>query len=218
GKFVDLSGSTNNNARTQNRLSEFIVAILTYDCFDEWLEDIGVSMESFCQEMMGTWQFNYIQALQLAGISCVLFFTSSKVSSPARFIHKPTGAKICILPSSRVYKLIKKWRCRLLVARPRDSFVGARRVVRGAMGLAIAYLSTPLVLLRRELHREDCHCILVEHYENPRFDMTAILGRLIGVPVFGMFAAVASSQSWWRRPMRFLALRSCAGLAICAGE
>src|SRR5262249_22569102 len=66
--------------------------------------------------------------------------------------------------------------------------------------------------------REDCHCILVEHYENPRFDMTAILGRLIGVPVFGMFAAVASSQSWWRRPMRFLALRSCAGLAICAGE
>jgi hypothetical protein len=48
-------------------------------------------MESFCQEMLGTWQFNYIQALQRAGIRSVLFSTSSKVNSPTRFVDKLTG-------------------------------------------------------------------------------------------------------------------------------
>src|SRR5262249_52461555 len=94
----------------------------------------------------------------------------------------------------------------------------ARRVVRGALRLAISYLSTPLILLWRELHREDCDCILVEQYENPRFDLTVLLGRLMGIPVFGTFTDSVSSQNWWIRPFRFLALRFCAGFKIGAGD
>src|SRR5262249_7506139 len=174
-------------------------------------------MESFSQEMTGTWQFNYIQALQSEGIGCVLFFTSSKVSSTTKFIHKPTGATICFLPYSRAYRVIKKWQSRFFPASRSGSFTDARRVVRGALRLAISYLSTPLILLWRELHREDCDCILVEQYENPRFDLTVLLGRLMGIPVFGTFTDSVSSQNWWIRPFRFLALRFCAGLTICAG-
>lgn len=196
---------------------ELVVAILTYDCFDEWLEDIGVSMESFCQEMMGTWQFNYIQALQRAGIRSVLIFTSSRVDSPTRFVHKPTGATICILPSSKIYRLVKKWRCGISPDAGANVAVAyARRAGRSVLGLAASYLSTPLGLLRQELHREDCHCVLVEQYENPRFDLTVLLGRLLRTPVFGTFTDPVPRQNWWRHPFRRLAVRHCAGLAICA--
>ena len=193
------------------------VAILTYDCFDEWLEDIGVSMESFCQDMMGTWQFNYIQALQLVGVTSVLFFTSSKVDSPTRFVHKPTGATISILPSSKIYRLIKKWRRGISLSADANVVVAyIRRAARSVLGLAASYLSTPLALLCKELRREGCNCILVEQYENPRFDLTVLLGRLIRTPVFGTFTDPVPPQNWWRRPLRRSALRHCAGLAICA--
>jgi hypothetical protein len=44
-----------------------VVCILTCDCFDGWLEEIGVSVDSFCEEMMGSWWFNYMQALESFG-------------------------------------------------------------------------------------------------------------------------------------------------------
>lgn len=77
-----------------------------------------------------------------------------------------------------------------------------KRVARKVPGLAASYLSTPLVLLSRELRREACHCILVEQYENPRFDLTVLLGRLIRTPVFDTFADPVPRQKWWRRPFR----------------
>src|SRR5262249_36423543 len=141
----------------------------------------------------------------------------SRVNSTTRFIHEPTGATICFLPYSRAYRVIRKWQLRFFPASRGSSFTVVRRVARGALGLAISYLSTPLVLLWRELRREDCACILVEQYENPRFDLTVLLGRLIGMPVFGTFTDSVSPQSWWKRPLRFLAFRFCAGLVICSG-
>ena len=197
---------------------ELNVAILNADNFDDWLEGIGVSVESFSQELIGTWQFNYTQALQCVGIRSVLFFTSNKVDRPTRVIHKPTGTKICVLPSSKAYKLIMKWRHGLIQTTVTGICASAKRVGLGALGLVAAYFSTPLVLLRRELLLEGCQCILVEQYEDPRFDLTVFLGQLIRMPVFGTFTAVVPSQNWWRRPFRFVALRLCAGLAICAGS
>jgi len=197
---------------------ELNVAILNADNFDHWLEGIGVSVETFSQELIGTWQFNYIQALQCVGIRSVLFFTSNKVDRPTRVIHKPTGTKICLLPSSKAYKLVMRWRHELIQTTVTGiGTIYAKRVGLWALGLVATHFSTPLVLLRRELFLESCQCILVEQYEDPRFDLAVLLGRLIRIPVFGTFTAVVPSQNWWRRPFRFCALRLCAGLAICAG-
>ena len=193
-----------------------VVAILTCDCFDDWLDEIGVSLESFRDEMMGTWWFGYIQAFQCVGIRCVLFCTSNKVGSSTRFVHKPTGATICLLPSSKTYNFIRKLQRRLI--RSGDAGVVGAYFTRKAiavLGLGASYLSTPLFLLYRELKREECSRMLVEQYEDPRFDLSVFLGCLMNLPVFGTFAAIASPKQW-AHPFRSFALRLCAGLAICA--
>jgi glycosyltransferase involved in cell wall biosynthesis len=56
---------------------------------------------------------------------------------------------------------------------------------------------------------------MVEEYEFPRFDLAVLLGWKMRVPVFGTFCG-ARPQGLWRRPLRPLALKLCAGLAICA--
>ena len=111
-----------------------------------------------------------------------------------------------------------EWRRGLIQTTTGIGAICAKRVGLGTLGLVAAYFSTPLVLLRRELLLEGCQCILVEQYEDPRFDLTVFLGQLIRIPVFGTFTAVVPSQNWWRRPFRFFALRLCAGLTICAGS
>lgn len=202
----------------QDRQRDATVGILTADCFDEWLEDIGVPLESFCEEMMGTWWFNYIQALNYAGIKSVLFCTSSKVDCPTKLLHKPTGATICLLPSSKGYRFINGLRNSLLSASVRGKIAAySKRKIIGLLGLASSYLSTPLMLLRRELRGEGCRCMLVEQYEDPRFDASVLLGRMIDLPVFGTFTAVTPAQPWWMCPFRRIAIKVCAGLCICAG-
>lgn len=193
------------------------VAILTFDCFDPWLEEIGVSLEAFCNEMMGTWWFNYVQALQSSGIRTVLMVTSSKVDKPTKLTHRPTGAAILVLPSSWAYRLIKVLGARLFRGDRRAARPSAIKRTLGAfLGLIGSYLSTPLHLLHAQLRNEKCNCLLVEQYDEARFDLCVLLARLIGMPVFGTFTAVSPRQRSWMYPFRRLALKLCNGLVICS--
>jgi glycosyltransferase involved in cell wall biosynthesis len=198
------------------------VGILTCDCFDAWLEEIGVSVDSFCDEMMGTWWFNYMQALESSGLRAVLFCTSQKFAIPRKFIHKPTGSTICVLPASAAYARVQRWRSRVLLSQAAG--VGrdfGKRAAAALLGLAASYLSTPLFALAKVLKQEACSCLLVEQYEDPRFDVSVLLGRMIGVSVYGTFAAVQPREKWWHRlyrPLRSFSLRLSSGLAICSEQ
>jgi glycosyltransferase involved in cell wall biosynthesis len=202
----------------EKRHAEPIVAILIHDMFEDWLESVQVPLDSFCTKATGCWWFNYAQALRCVGVGTVLICTSTRVSTPSRFIHEPTGAIFWVLPSPKACKVIR-W---FFVKRFQTATVSSNKFsawlsrVRSGAGRHLAsYFSTPLRKLASVLRQERCSCVLVEEYEFPRFDLAVLLGWKMRVPVFGTFCG-ARPQGLWRRPLRPLALRLCAGLVICA--
>jgi starch synthase len=198
--------------------SEPVVAILIHDMFEDWLASIEVSLDAFCTEATGSWWFNYAQALRCVGVRTVLICTSSRVSTPSRFIHNPTGAIFWVLPAPKICKLIRWFMLKSLdkaTAGSNKMYAWIVRAQRAAIRHLASYVSTPLSVLETVLRRERCRCILVEEYEYPRFDFAVLLGWKMRLPVFGTFCG-ARPQGLWRRPLRPLALRLCAGLAICA--
>jgi glycosyltransferase involved in cell wall biosynthesis len=194
-----------------------VVGILTDISFDEWLATIDVSLEAFAREMIGTWWFNYVQALERRGIRTVLFCTSGAVRRTTRLVHEPTGAVISVLPQSRFHGLTRG-RMNRLDAQLAGRRPALRRALRGALRAAALYTSVPLRALRRALREERCSVLLIEQYETPRFDVAVLLGRALGVPAFGTFTSVPAPERWWLRLLRRPALRLSAGLAVCAGS
>jgi hypothetical protein len=57
------------------------------DLFEDFHDTIGVSLETFRDELTGGWLFNYVDALRQAGVQTVLFFVSARVSETLRFTH-----------------------------------------------------------------------------------------------------------------------------------
>jgi glycosyltransferase involved in cell wall biosynthesis len=200
------------------------IALLPWgNVIEEFLDTIGLSLEAFCNEFTGSYMFRYIEALRQVGVRTVLICVSARVSEPARFTHRPTGATIHLLPALRIHRLLR-WK----MVRP---FGPEGRTVREAFGelrgprcialpvLAVAkevvlYLSTPLRLLSRILREEECSAILCQEYEYPRFDVCVATGRLLGLPVFATFQGGDYQRNHLERFLRPLALRACTGLII----
>jgi glycosyltransferase involved in cell wall biosynthesis len=165
------------------------IAILPWgDVFDDWLEPLGISLETFRDEMTGSWMFGYVEALRQAGIPSSIVCVSRRVKEPFRTVHRPTGAPLWFLPGRRVDE----------------------RLLRGAA----PYLATPLRPLAGALRFERCGAILCQEYENPRFDLCVLLGRLLRLPVYASFQGGDFQSSVVERPVRPLALRAAAGLVV----
>jgi glycosyltransferase involved in cell wall biosynthesis len=165
------------------------IALLPWgDVFEDWLEPLGISLETFRDEMMGSWMFGYVEALRHAGVPSVLVCVSRRTSEPLRTTHRPTGAPLWFLPGRKV----------------------GERLLRGAA----PYFATPLRALARALRSERCGAILCQEYENPRFDLCVLLGRLLRVPVYASFQGGDFQGSLVERPIRPLALRAAAGLVV----
>lgn len=184
---------------------------------EDYLDNIGVSFDSFCEEMSGGWMFGYISALRSAGVRTVLFCVSARVNEPVRRRHRATGATICVLPATSIYRVLRR-----RVLNPYASTVeeavgemrGAKRAWWVAMKDLISYFSTPPIHLARELRREQCEAILCQEYEHARFDVCLFLGRLLQMPVFATFQGGDESLGRIERFFRRSALRACRGLII----
>jgi glycosyltransferase involved in cell wall biosynthesis len=158
--------------------------------------------------------FNYVQALDLAGVETVLVLISLRVSKVERRTHLPTGAKVLILPAPRSFRALR----RSGFARRYSRTAGPRPRRLLGLGLllkeAAPYLGTPHALLARELRRERCAAILCQEYEAPRFDACVLVGRLLRIPVFGVFQG-GDYQRWQvERLLRPRAIRASAGLIV----
>lgn len=197
------------------------------DIFEDFFDTIGVSLEMFCNELTGGWMFNYIDALQLAGVRTVLFFFSSRVSETVRFKHLPTGATVCVLPSPKIYRAYRAIRRSAVDVsggklKGNVSDVQTHNTQRRSQLEAFkdgikslgSYLSTPLGLLAKELRCEGCDAILCQDYEYARFDTCVLLGKLMRLPVFATFQGGEKLQSSIEYPLRWLAMRGCTGLII----
>ncbi len=191
------------------------------ELLEDYLDNIGVTFESFRDEMTGGWMFGYIEALRRVGVHVVLFCISARVTETTRFIHAPTGADLCVLPASRAYRAFRR---RVLnpYANSLDEAVGivqgrARRAWWSAAREVMPYLSTPIVQLARELRLQRCDALLVQDYEHARFDMCLLLGRLTRRRVYATFQGGDVSHRRLERALRRLTVRSADGLFVGAG-
>lgn len=206
------------NKSKMNTQSQPTIALLHWgDLIEDFLDTIGVSFEAFCNEMTGGWMFGYIEALRLVGVRTVLFCISSHVTEPTRYTHKPTGAKICVLPAPSIYHFARRqmlnpygWTLEEVFGEVR----GIRRPLLAILRDISPYLATPLGQLARELRREGCQAILCQEYEYARFDACVLLGQLMRLPVFATFQGGDFQLSRLERPLRPLSLRACAGLIV----
>ncbi|HEX7177705.1 MAG TPA: glycosyltransferase family 4 protein [Pyrinomonadaceae bacterium] len=185
---------------------------------EDYLDNIGVSFESFRDEMTGGWMFGYVEALRLAGVRAVLFCVSARVTETERFTHAPTGAALRVLPAPRAYRRLRR---RVLnpYATTVEEAVGvvegrARRACWSAARELMPYLSTPVVALARELRRERCDALLVQDYEHGRFDICLALGRLTGRRVYATFQGGDFSHGRLERVTRRRSLRQADGFVV----
>lgn len=197
------------------------VALLPWGTvFEDFLDPNGISLDEFCRDFRGSWMFNYVEALARAGIDTVLVLVSLRVAEVERRTHLPTGAKVLVLPASRAFRALRRRGFARRYGGKRgvapEPWTPPRRLL--GLGLvlkeAAPYLATPHRLLARELRRERCAAILCQEYETPRFDACVLVGRLLRIPVFGVFQG--GDYQRWRveRLLRPRTIRASAGLIV----
>jgi glycosyltransferase involved in cell wall biosynthesis len=194
------------------------IALLDWShLIEDVLGNLDISFDDFRERVTGGWLFGYIEALHLVGCKTVLFCVSNRVKVPLRFKHLPTGAKVCILPSSTLYNVSRR-RIPNPYGLTLEMAVGnvqaVRRLALKILKDILPYLATPLGALASELRRENCRVILCQEYEHARFDACVLLGRLMNLPVFGTFQGGDHQISSLERPLRPFTLRACAGLIV----
>ena len=201
-----------------------VVALLPWgDTIEDFLDAIGVSLDAFCDGMSGGWLFGYAEALRGAGWKTVIYCISRDAQQVSRRPHLPSGATICILPQSALYRRVTSSMVDRYANEPQTAF-GRPGAGRLSLAQRIAwqvapYLATPLLRLIRELRRDRCTSIMVQEYEYARFDTCMLAGRLLGLPVFASFQGGDQCYRRLERLLRPLALAACSGLVVAsAGE
>jgi glycosyltransferase involved in cell wall biosynthesis len=184
---------------------------------EDFLDHVGVSFETFKNEFRGSWVFSYVEALKTSGVKTVLFYVSARVTNTERFTHAPTGTTVCILPAPLIYRkarefILNPYAVDFEASVSRTS--GYRKYFLILLKELIPYLATPVRRLADELTRENCSVILCQEYENPRFDLCTVLGKLTGKPVFGVYQGGNYQLSKLERFVRPLTMKYCSGLIV----
>ena len=170
--------------------------------------------------MTGGWCFGYVEALHSAGWRPVIFLVSRCVATTKRLRHAPTGALICVLPAWSAYCHVTR--------RMSNPYGGSVEGVFGRVSRLrwpgcfaykeiAPYLATPIGAFGRHLLREGCAAILTQEYEYGRFDISVLLGKLLGLPVYATFQGGDRQVGWLARLVRPAALRAACGVVIGAG-
>ena len=201
-----------------DELSKPAIALLPWgNLIEDFLDTIGVSFESFCNEMTGGWLFGYVEALKTTGVKTIIFCISGKATTTKYYTHLPTGAKICVLPAPAIYHHIRRpiinpygWDIKEAIGNAK----GLRRLQLAFYHHTLPYLATPLTLLAREIKKNNCLAILCQEYEYARFDVCVLLGKLLQIPVYASFQGGSFQLSRWERYLRPLTIKACQGLII----
>jgi len=184
--------------------------------FEDFLDGVGVSLDQFGSEMTGGWLFGYVRALHLAGFQVTIFCFSSRNRAVTTMQHQPTKAEICLIPATWVYRWLRSFFTNPYAWETKDMFAGRKvpRLARRLLRHMLPYFSTPVWKLCRELRRRDVDIILCQEYEYARFDVLAVLARMLGIPVFATFQGGNWQSSRFEKITRPRALKQCAGLII----
>ena len=181
------------------------VALLPWgDVWEDYLDMIEISLEEFLTEVTGTWLFGYVEALKQAGVRPVLVLWSREARHPQRRVHLPTGTAVWVLPLARTYRVARRFAEALSTS--------------GRWALPIRYIATQPRTLARVLRQERCGAVIVQEYENPRFDVCVALGRWLGLPVLATFQG--GDRPWTRLEgwVRRWTVPAAAGLLVGSGQ
>ncbi|MEL6580987.1 MAG: glycosyltransferase family 4 protein [Cyanobacteria bacterium J06621_12] len=205
--------------------------IHNYDLIDEVVAGMNITFRDYCENFVGSFMFNYIKALQTAGVRPVLFCITTQVDKATRFEHLPTGATICALPPRRIYRgysVFKTNSLKAYGAKTGQAFKdindrhqwrrSSLTVVKDLIKSAGTYLATPTDLLARELQRENCLALLCQEYEYARFDDCVAMGKKINLPIYASFQGLNKTQSILEQAFRRRSLANCAGLIIASSR
>jgi glycosyltransferase involved in cell wall biosynthesis len=150
------------------------VALLPWgDIWENYLDMIEISLDEFLTKVTGTYLFGFVEALDQVGIRTVLVVWSREARHPQRRVHVPTGTAVWVLPPARTYRAVRRFAEALSTS--------------GRWALPVRYTATPPRNLARVLRQERCAAVLVQEYENPRFDVCVLLGRWLDLPVLATF-------------------------------
>jgi glycosyltransferase involved in cell wall biosynthesis len=173
------------------------------DRFEDFYDKIGVSLQDFGEKLTGTWLFNYVRALQIAGVRPVIYFASARIVNPLRFTHRHTGAAIRVVRTPWLHRKLQGACDRL-------------RIESSVLASTRSYVATPWRALLAEMRQDRCDAILCQEYEYPRFDEAIVAARVLGIPVFATYQAGNRPRSVIERPLRGVAVRRAAGLFIAS--
>ena len=210
--------NTNSFCRSDRR----VVGLFPWgDVWEDFYGTLGVSFEQFCESFTGSWQFGYVAALHSIGVHSVIYYSSTTVTEVMRVAHKPSGATICLIPAPSSYRKLHG-----RMRHPDHSMgywgtiealfgdVGSRRYLFEMARQAAPYLATSLRRLRAELRREGCHALVCQDYEGPQFDKAAVLGRVMGLPVYAIFQGGVSEWNRIGRSVRPRTMKLASGFII----
>ena len=194
------------------------VAIIHWgDVFEDFLDSINVSFDNFCNHLTGGWMFGYVEALKSQGIHTVIFCISARILKTETFVHKPTGATICVLPVPKLYKII-----RIKIPNPYGrtieescgNYKGVKRLLLSYLKDVSPYTATPIITFYQQLKKFKCEALICQEYEYARFDICVLLGSFIKIPVFACFQGGDFQTSRLEKYFRPVTIRSCTGLII----
>ncbi len=194
------------------------IALLPWgNIFEDYLKQVGHTLETFSSEGIGGWLLGYIEALRLVGVQTTLFRTSGTVKETKRLVHDNTSTNTVVLPAPKLYTLISRHMSNPYGLNVKDTFGDVRGLKYHLLSITrdlAPYLATPLRLLAREIRREGCTAILCQEYEYARFDMCVLLGWLLRIPVFATFQGGNFQFSRLERPIRPFTINACSGLIV----
>jgi glycosyltransferase involved in cell wall biosynthesis len=187
---------------------------------EDFLDTIDLSLEDLRDELSGGWLFGYVEALQQAGVDTDLVCVSGRMQKPVWWHHRPTGARLRILPATRLYQVLRS-RLRDPYAWSKAAAIGdatGRQKLLASVARQLApYCATPAVQLLRTIRAERYDAVICQEYEYPRFDACVALGKLARVPVFASFQGGNVHLTRLESAVRPWTMRACAGLIIGSG-
>lgn len=205
--------------------------IHNYDLIDEVVAGMNITFQDYCENFVGSFMFNYIEALQTAAVRPVLFCITTQVDKATRFEHLPTGATICALPPRKIYRVYSLFKAKSLQAYGAEAGQTFKDVednnqirrssltqIKDFVKSVGTYLATPTKLLAHELQRENCLALLCQEYEYARFDDCVAMGKKINLPIYACFQGLNRTQSILELPFRRRSLANCAGLIIASSR
>ncbi len=176
------------------------VAIIPWgDVIEDYLDPLGIGLETFATGLSGGWLFGYAAALRHTGIeSCVICFTRER--QMRRFEHPQSGLVSVAVPVPPAFLRLR----RLPAFRS------------GPAGPFLDKLATPRAALVRVLQDEGITIALCQEYEYHRTATILAAGRVAGVKVFATFQGGFPSNLGLERRRRARAIQRMDGLIIAS--